>query len=564
MAFTINGYRGIAVSGLEFAGVFQPNTQGTYSYIANKNLNLVRIPFSWDELQPDLYGDFDPVELQYLQDNVGYAAFSNLSAILDNHAFGRKFVSGNGGITEPFTSETERNLLLPYSDYDADGTIVLRNYGQGLLGTFANPVTPATGYTVSTIFKFDSRDDHFGGEGLFIKPMWQDDNNCYSFCADLADNTWRLQKIKNGVTTTLVSGSKTWGLVTQWTVVLDVNQGTNGFINGTLGGVPLWTNNSIASDPALSHGKIAFMPSGVHARFYGNLVLNVNGDTTAGQATEYRVTDPQLPIEAWNDFWTKLSQVFQNNDAILGYDHNESHDMPIPTSPLNYSQEIADLNGVPIATNTYIIQQMLNSVRANGDNKYIVAEYDSYAGAQNQVALYTANPLPWITDSLPTPKVIYSVHYYPDADHSGTFTNPTVRSTASVIAEITPPFSWAASRGVPMLLGETGVPATAVWQPVLEQIYDSADTFAVWVTYWAGGDGYSSITTIQPTFNPTVDKLQMAIVGDHLGSLPLITPSSDLLWIPEDFAPTDWNNPGAPVTDNGGTPMGLLVALTYP
>lgn len=564
MSFNISGYRGIAVSGLEFSGVFQPNTQNTYSYIANKNFNLVRIPFSWDEMQPDLYGAFDPVELQYLQDNVGFAEFSGLNAILDMHAFGRRFVRADGGITEPFTASTEANLLLPYSDYTADGSITLRQYGQGLLGTFNNPITPATGYTVTTVFKFDSRDDTFGGEGLFIKPMWQDDNNCYSFAADLADNTWRIMTIKNGVSTTLASGSKTWGTSTHWTVVLDVNQGTNGFINGTLGGVALWTNNSIASDPALVKGKVAFMPSGVHVKLYGNLVLNVNGDVTVGNSTEYRVTDPQLPIAAWNDFWTKFSAVFQNNDTVLGYDHNEAHDMPIPTSPINYSQEIADENGVPLATNTYIIQQMLNSVRANGDNKYIVAEYDSYAGAQNQVALYTANPEPWIVDSLPTPKVIYSVHYYPDVDHSGSFTDPTVRTIASVIAEITPPFSWAASKGVPMLLGETGVPATTVWQPVLEQIYDSADSFGVWVAYWAGGDAYSSITTIQPTSNFTVDKLQMAVVGDHLGSLPLVPPvTGHPMWTRDRTYPTKWNSPNSHDTGNGGSPIGLLLALTY-
>lgn len=564
MAYTINGYRGVAISGLEFDGVFQPNTQDTYTYFANKNFNLVRIAFSWDEMQPDLYGDLDVTELQYLEDNVGFAGFSGLNAILDMHAFGRRYVRSNGGITEPFTSSSERNLFLPYSTYSADGTIVIRNYGQGLLGTFANPITPATGYTVTTVFKFDSKDDSFGGEGLYIKPMWQSDNNCYEVGMRIADNTWQLNKVINGVRTTIASGSKTWNTSTQHTLIIDVNQGTNGKINATLDGVALWTNNSISSVPSLATGKVAFYPQGVHVKLYGDLVLNVNGDVTAGNATEYRVTDPLLPIEAWNDFWTKFSAVFQNNDTVLGYDHNEAHDMPVPTSTLNYSQSVADSNGVTVATNTYMLQQMLNSVRANGDNKYIVAEYDSYAGAQNQVALYTANPLPWIVDSLPTPKVIYSVHYYPDVDHSGSFNDDTVRSIASVIAEVTPPFSWAAAHGVPMYLGETGVPAESKWQDVLEEIYTLADAYSVWVTYWAAGDQYTSTTTIQPTSNFTIDKLQMAVVGEHLGSLPLVTPvTGHPMWTRERTYPTKWNNPSHSDTGNGGSPIGLLLALTY-
>lgn len=94
---------GVALSGLEFS----PNTlpgalntdyfisaQATWNYLASKGVNIVRLPFLWERLQPVLGGALNTTYLGYIQGQVAFAQNAGLKVILDCHNYGQYNISG--------------------------------------------------------------------------------------------------------------------------------------------------------------------------------------------------------------------------------------------------------------------------------------------------------------------------------------------------------------------------------------------------------------------------------------------------------------------------------------
>lgn len=507
---------GTNISGLEFAGLFQPSTPQTYAYFKGKGLNTVRIPFDWNKLQPDLYGSFDSTAKKYLDDNIKWAESQGMSVILDAHNYGRRYIFRDGGFHDDFTSSQQHTFQLPYGDQDStNGTLTFRDFGRGVTGTVNDPVAPASGYDVSFSAKINSFNGDLWNE-FFMDTFYTDDNNRYSLVANPVQNTWALRQTVNGITTTLASGNKTWTLGQYYAVDINVNQATPGKINVSIDGTPLFAVNSVNSSASLTHGKVSMNPSGVNATIK-NFTLNLGGDTTNGGPVERRVTDSGLPMDAWNDFWTKMSNAYKNDPSILGYDQNEPHDMPVPTAPNNYSAAVAAKNGVSEATATLMGQAMVNEIRATGDTKFVVVDMDHWANTSYFTTQYGANPDPWISDSLSTSKIVYSGHYYFDADHSGLYAQGSVPPTdSSVSADVEPFFQWCQAKNAVCYEGEFGVPNTSEWQAALSHFLGLTKQYSIWWTQWAGGDIYSSATTLQPSNSFTTDQLQMTTIQNFL------------------------------------------------
>jgi hypothetical protein len=99
--------RGISVAGGEFAApavdptsgfsnahpgvyghAYQFATQATFHYLAGRGLELVRIPFRWERLQPQLGHPLDTAELGRLQAVVARARHARLGVVLDLHNYG--------------------------------------------------------------------------------------------------------------------------------------------------------------------------------------------------------------------------------------------------------------------------------------------------------------------------------------------------------------------------------------------------------------------------------------------------------------------------------------------
>lgn len=89
-------YMGVNLSGLEFGtGVGTINTnyvlpgENNYSYWSQEvGSNIVRLPFTWERLQPQLGGALDQNYLSYLKQSVSYAEAHGMSIILDLHNYG--------------------------------------------------------------------------------------------------------------------------------------------------------------------------------------------------------------------------------------------------------------------------------------------------------------------------------------------------------------------------------------------------------------------------------------------------------------------------------------------
>lgn len=96
-------YLGVNLSGAEF-GIPNPTNGGvnigtygteytypTYAeldYYASKHLNTIRLPFSWERLEPVQNGPLDPTQLGYLDSIVRYAATRGETVVLDPHNYG--------------------------------------------------------------------------------------------------------------------------------------------------------------------------------------------------------------------------------------------------------------------------------------------------------------------------------------------------------------------------------------------------------------------------------------------------------------------------------------------
>ena len=86
---------GVNLAGAEFGSVGQAFGTGyTYpthaeiDYEAASGMNVIRLPFLWERLQPTLNGPLDGAELARIDDVVGYAATKGLKVDLDLHDFG--------------------------------------------------------------------------------------------------------------------------------------------------------------------------------------------------------------------------------------------------------------------------------------------------------------------------------------------------------------------------------------------------------------------------------------------------------------------------------------------
>ncbi|TYC49272.1 glycoside hydrolase family 5 protein [Rhodobacterales bacterium] len=88
-------YKGVNLSGAEYGdinGVYGRNyiypSQKTVSYFADKGMNIVRVPFRWQRLQPVIGEKLDAAELERLKSSVEMIRSQGMTILLDPHNFG--------------------------------------------------------------------------------------------------------------------------------------------------------------------------------------------------------------------------------------------------------------------------------------------------------------------------------------------------------------------------------------------------------------------------------------------------------------------------------------------
>ena len=93
-AQTTSCLRGVNIAGAEFGEPGALHGQGyiypsetTLDWAAQQQMTAIRLPFLWERLQPELFGEFDPAELARLQVAVQAANSRGLIVILDLHNY---------------------------------------------------------------------------------------------------------------------------------------------------------------------------------------------------------------------------------------------------------------------------------------------------------------------------------------------------------------------------------------------------------------------------------------------------------------------------------------------
>lgn len=497
--------RGIAIAGAEFGS---PATQSSYTYFKGKGFNTARIPFKWEDVQFLLNGSLNTT---VLDTQIGYATTAGIKVILDMHNFGRRKVYLDGGFTDDFdNTDGQTTFQVPYGDQNAGaGTFTFRDYGRGQAGTLTNPVSPATSYIFSLTINAASQQTI--SDVVEISVFRVDDNNQYRFVWNPNSGNWTLNSTVLGTNTVLKFGTKTFTLGVDYDIVIDVGQTTANKINVSIDGVALYTADSQATVGAHTGGYVMIAPTGLHV-VTSDVTLDVAGDTTSGNTTLHSVGDGTLTTAHFADFWSKMATKYGGNSTVYGFDlMNEPFSMTVPTDSSNYATT---------ASTTLMYQAAIDAVRLINSTKWLFVETDEFAGAQTFVANYGSNPTPWYTD--PANRLVYTFHYYFNDNHDGTYPDAFKTSNLTAVApDCTPIMQWAYNHHLNACLGEFGVPNTSDWMPCLTAVLDLCNQYLVWTNHWAGGDAYNSPTTIQPTFGPTVDKLQMSVVGasQYLGTL---------------------------------------------
>ena len=104
---------GVNLSGLEFGGPALPGilntdyvepTHAEIDYYASEGMNVIRLPFDWERLQPVQGGPLDKTYLALLDNVVDYAASKGIKVDLDVHNYGVAYGNAIGSAGTPDSS----------------------------------------------------------------------------------------------------------------------------------------------------------------------------------------------------------------------------------------------------------------------------------------------------------------------------------------------------------------------------------------------------------------------------------------------------------------------------
>lgn len=155
--------RGVNIAGLEFAPSTIPGSEGTnytkntvneFAYTKLKGFNLVRLPFTWNRIQPTLGAALDGTYKSYIDQCITWASANGLKVLLDLHSYGRYYVGGvekaigeAGGPTQANYADLWDRISAAY----AGNTTV---WGYGLMNEphdMPVPTSPSTYNSTATI-----------------------------------------------------------------------------------------------------------------------------------------------------------------------------------------------------------------------------------------------------------------------------------------------------------------------------------------------------------------------------------------------------------------------------
>lgn len=285
-----------------------------------------------------------------------------------------------------------------------------------------------------------------------------------------------------------------------------------------------WERLQPTLDGALDPAQVTYMQQEVAYAKAAGAVVNICPHNEARYATlesmianfdsDACIIDNPCPGSPQNvtsdnfvNFWVQMSNLFKDEPAVVAYDlTNEPHDMGVANWPA-------------------IAQAVVTAIRANGDNKTIMIEGNSWANAYFWPTL-SGQQTPFITD--PANNYYYEAHLYFDHDYSGTYEWTYDQELANVedpqfgpnigADRVAPFVSWCTTYNVPCYLGEFGLPNDDPrWLTVLDNFLTAIDAAKMPGTYWAAGELWGTYSlSVQPTNDFTTDAEQLPTLLAHL------------------------------------------------
>lgn len=175
---------GVNLAGAEFgkqSGVYDKDysypTPANLDYFKSKGLLLVRLPFKWERMQPELNGDLNQDELSHLENVLDEAFKRGMIIIPDLHSYGRRIVDeksliiGEEGLPIESFADFWRKLAFELKDYK-------NIYGYGIMNEPHDMLssTPWAKIVQSCILEIRKSDSHttiiVGGDSWSSAERW--------------------------------------------------------------------------------------------------------------------------------------------------------------------------------------------------------------------------------------------------------------------------------------------------------------------------------------------------------------------------------------------------------
>lgn len=455
----------LGMSGGVFPGVYNthyttPTLAGLQSLKA-RGLNVVRLPFLWERVQPTLNGPLDAPYLGYILQAMRDANTAGLKVIIDMHNFGSYTISGtltrlgheSGPTLANYQDVWTKLSTAIQADADAKAALYaydIMNEPVGMPDTRAT--VPNAGAT--KIADFTANVDGWSGEG-----------GTAAYSANYGGS----------IKASLVSGAAAF-------IVFGIMK--NFFNPTSAAGTAIRIKGII---PANVQGNFPRIRLTTLVNF--TLTQHAVKEIPKGEAFEvtYDLTGPE-----WAGMTGMIVETIINDADGTG---------PYDIHFTDISQGTTVAGKAPAVLWEEFSQGAVDAIRGNGDNSIIMVEGYDYASA---VKWPTLHPDKWITDA--QDKIIYQAHSYMDLDGSGSYASSYAVNNADAISDgytsvadravqdVKVFTDWVAAQGVKGFIGELGWPNSTDspadyqdWDAAGEAVLDHLDSVNMGATLWATG-----------------------------------------------------------------------------
>lgn len=509
--------RGVNLSGMEYSQTVIPGADGTnyflptlanFKYWAAQGMNIIRQPIYLGRWFDAPGGSLNATGKAHLDKLQSYADAAGIVIVLDGHDYATRYVNG--------ATQQLGSTAYPVSAWASDWAQVAK-YIKGKstfwgIDFFNEPgglaVQSSEFNYISRPFKQLMRDPQFRNPTLTANWYTTDP---YSVSSTGGTNG---------------GGRLSWNATSaQYKDAVRHLDGTGNSGGDTLVAGQTYTVSFSYLTTATGGTHTLYFAAGDYASGSGTALGNV-ALTAVSTRTRVSVT---FTMPAGQ---TKLFYNF-NMQGFVGAGYVEDWNITEGSTLKDFVPWSSD--GGTVATNTTAQNSAIAAVRSAGFTGWFLWEGDRATNLASFGDNYGYFPdVPWVD---PLNRTQMSLHYYQDLNYGGSYAasgnpdtnNGGVWSQAQrdrIAVQMKVVGDWATAKGVKVFMGEYGVPSDSSTSSVnyrtdLDSMMSLMDQYSFNGTYWAAGDGFSSITSIGPVNgvdNATVLPIVKAHDWTHVGT----------------------------------------------